>query len=105
MTVSGLTMIKAERQSLQTSHSHAHKSRSAEVSFGRFTERRRTPSWCRSGAGRNPRSDPAYSCGTQTSVRVPQSLFWRDVLRHQFDQNLVLRLDLLLQVGDPLLLG
>ena len=46
MTVSGLTMTKADRQSFQTSHSHAQRSRSAEVSFGRFTERCRTPSWC-----------------------------------------------------------
>ena len=30
-------------QSRQTLHSHAHKSRSAGVSFGRFTERCRTP--------------------------------------------------------------
>ena len=47
MTVSGLTMTK-EDQSIQTSHSHAQRSRSADVSFGRFTERRKTPSWCRS---------------------------------------------------------
>ena len=34
-------------QSCQTVHSHAHKSRSAGVSFGRFTERCRTPIWWR----------------------------------------------------------
>jgi hypothetical protein len=39
MTVSGLTMTKANRQPLQTAHSHAHMSRSAAVSLGRFTER------------------------------------------------------------------
>ncbi len=48
MTVSGLTITKADRQSFQTSHSHTQRSRSAEMSFGRFTERCRTPSWCRS---------------------------------------------------------
>src|SRR5260370_36887325 len=48
MTVSGLTMTREDRQSIQTSHNHAHRSRSADVSLGRFTERRRTPSWCRS---------------------------------------------------------
>jgi len=48
MTVSGLTMTKADCQSLQASHSHVQRSRSADVSLGRFTERRRTPSWCRS---------------------------------------------------------
>ena len=39
MTVSGLTMTKADRQSFHTSHSYAQRSRSADVSFGRFTER------------------------------------------------------------------
>src|SRR5258707_3746041 len=33
MTVSGLTMTKADRQSLQTSDSHDQRSRSADVSF------------------------------------------------------------------------
>ena len=32
-------------QSCQTVHSHADKSRSAGVSFGRFAERCRTPIW------------------------------------------------------------
>ena len=42
-------MIKTpDFQSRQTVHSHAHKSRSAGVSFGRFTERCRTPIWWRS---------------------------------------------------------
>ncbi len=41
-------MIKtADFQSRQIVHSHAHKSRSAGVSFGRFTERCRTPIWWR----------------------------------------------------------
>jgi hypothetical protein len=40
-------MNKEERQSTQTWDSQAHKSRSAVISFGRFTERRRTASWCR----------------------------------------------------------
>src|SRR5215831_13610074 len=47
MTVSGLTMRKEDRQSLQASHNHAHRSRSADVSLGRFTERPSTASWCR----------------------------------------------------------
>jgi integrase len=47
MTVAGLTIIRDERQSFHISHSQAHRNRSAGVSFGRFTERRRTPSWCR----------------------------------------------------------
>jgi hypothetical protein len=38
-------------------------------------------------------------------VRVPQSLFLRDVLRHQLGQNLVLRLYLLLQICNPLLVS
>ena len=46
-TVSGSTMTKADRQSLQASQSHAQSSRSAGVSFGRFTERCRTPIWWR----------------------------------------------------------
>src|SRR5215510_1133573 len=40
MTVSGLTMTKEDRQSLQTSQNQAHRSRSADVSLGRFTEGR-----------------------------------------------------------------
>jgi len=47
-TVSGLTMTKADRQSPQTSHSYARRSVSGEVSFGLFTGRLTTPSWCRS---------------------------------------------------------
>jgi hypothetical protein len=48
MTVAGLTITNADRQSLHTQHSHAQRSLSADVSLGRFTERRKTPSWCRS---------------------------------------------------------
>jgi hypothetical protein len=39
-------MIKTpDFQPCQTGHSQAHKRRSAGVSFGRFTERCRTPIW------------------------------------------------------------
>src|SRR4051812_7708621 len=48
MTVAGWTRKRLDRQSFQTSHSQAHKSRSAVVSFGRLTERCRTLSWWRS---------------------------------------------------------
>ena len=49
MTVSGLTMISADRQSAQALDNHAQKTRSATVNFGRFlAERRSTPIWCRS---------------------------------------------------------
>jgi hypothetical protein len=48
ITVSGLTMTRADRQSYQTLHSHAQSRRSAGLSLGRFTERCRTLSWCRS---------------------------------------------------------
>jgi len=40
MTVSGLTITKADRQSLQIPHSQAHRMRSAAVSFGRFLNER-----------------------------------------------------------------
>ena len=46
-TVSGLTMIRAERQSRQVAARHAQKNRSEVASFGRLTERLRTLSWCR----------------------------------------------------------
>src|SRR5215831_13721556 len=46
-TVAACMMKTADFQSCQTAHNHAHKSRSAGVSFGRFTERCRTPIWCR----------------------------------------------------------
>src|SRR5215471_8571498 len=39
MTVSGWTMIRAERQLRQVAAKHAHKNRSDAVSFGRFTDR------------------------------------------------------------------
>ena len=38
MTVSGLTMIRAERQSGQIAARHAQKHRSEAISFGRLTE-------------------------------------------------------------------
>lgn len=48
ITVAGWTRKTLDRQSFQTSHNQAHRNRSAGVSFGRFTERCRTPSWWRS---------------------------------------------------------
>ena len=48
MTVSGWTMARAERQSLQTRDRMSHNRRSAGVSFGRcFTERFKTLTWWR----------------------------------------------------------
>jgi hypothetical protein len=48
MTVSGLTMISAERQLRQVAAKHAQKNRSDALSFGRFTDRSRTwSSWRR----------------------------------------------------------
>jgi hypothetical protein len=41
-------MWTPDLQSCQTEQSHAHSTRSAAVSFGRFTERWRTPIWWRS---------------------------------------------------------
>ena len=38
ITVSGLTMTRADRQSFHTAHSHTHRTRSGGVNFGRFTE-------------------------------------------------------------------
>src|SRR5215831_5540428 len=46
-TVDALTTKMLDCQSFQTAHSQAHKNRSAGVSFGRLTERCRTPSWWR----------------------------------------------------------
>jgi hypothetical protein len=45
MTVSGLTMIRAERQLRQVAAKQAQKNRSEAVSFGRLTERWSTWSW------------------------------------------------------------
>jgi hypothetical protein len=45
------------------------------------------------------------SCGTQTPVRVPQESSQRDVLPHQFGQDLILALDLLLQLRNAFLFG
>ena len=44
MTVSGFTMISADRQSVQNRDSHAQRNRSEAISFGRFTDRCITPS-------------------------------------------------------------
>src|SRR5215469_8521122 len=44
MTVDALTTKILDCQSFQTAHSQAHSNRSAGVSFGRLTERCRTPS-------------------------------------------------------------
>ena len=45
ITVSGFTIIMADCQSAQIPDSHAHRNRSAGVSFERFTDRWSTPSW------------------------------------------------------------
>jgi hypothetical protein len=58
MTVSGLTMQRAERHSAQVPQNQAHKHWSNRFSVGFFTERCSTPSWwsqdlklqCRSSA-------------------------------------------------------
>jgi len=48
ITVSGITITRADRQPAQTPGSHAHRMRSAAVSFGRFLAARwRTPIWWR----------------------------------------------------------
>jgi hypothetical protein len=48
MTVSGLTMASAERQSSQSRDRHMHNKRSPEVNFERFLEDlRSTPIWWR----------------------------------------------------------
>jgi len=47
ITVAALTMKIPDRHSLQTADSQTHSSRSAAVSFGRFTDRCRIPSWWR----------------------------------------------------------
>src|SRR5258708_21118546 len=44
MTVSGLTIQRAERHSFQTPQNQAHKNRSNRLRFGLFTERCSTPS-------------------------------------------------------------
>ena len=46
ITVSGRTIVRAERQLLQILERRTHNSRSAEVNFGRFlAERCRMPIW------------------------------------------------------------
>src|SRR5215831_17638413 len=60
-----------------------------------FSDQRRTKStiWSR------------VSCGTQSAVRVPQASFYGHMLGHQLSQNLVLGLDFLLKIAEPLLVG
>src|ERR1700730_3619262 len=85
MTVSGLTMTKADRQSLQASHSHAHRTRSPDVSLVRFTERRSTPSWCRSArftrwsVARDLNADDAAVANTCSAL----SATWRKLRKAQ----------------------
>jgi hypothetical protein len=47
ITVSGFTMARADRQPVRNRGSPAQRKRSTAVSFGRFTERCRIPSWWR----------------------------------------------------------
>src|SRR5437899_12892436 len=56
ITVSGLTTMSAERQSGHIPPSTDQRSRSSGVNFGFFTERCRTPSWCRSARFSNWRA-------------------------------------------------
>ena len=67
MTVAGLTIARAEGQSRQTLRSHTHRSRSGAVSFGFLTERRRTPSWCRSGRFSNWRAARDWAVADATA--------------------------------------
>ena len=56
-TVSGLTIIRTERQSAQTRDNHTQRIRSPVVNFGRFlAERLSTPIWCRSARFSNWRA-------------------------------------------------
>src|SRR6516164_7295149 len=57
MTVEALTMKTLDCQSFQTALSQAHSNRSAGVSFGRLTERCRTPS-CGEGRGSRAEAPP-----------------------------------------------
>jgi hypothetical protein len=59
MTVSGLTMIKAEHQFRQVAARHAQNNRSEALSFGRLTERSRTLSWCQKRQHLNLKGGPA----------------------------------------------
>src|ERR1035438_1438441 len=104
ITVAGLTMTKADRQSLQAPHSHSHRSRSADVSSGRFTERRSTPSWCRSArfsrwrvardlGGRVTvilQISPAEMPASNTGVRLPWIRFHNVRLAHSKSRTTVL---------------
>src|SRR4051794_29831923 len=56
MTVAGRTRKTLECQSFHTVHNQAQKKRSAEVSFGRLTERCRTPIWWRNARISNCRA-------------------------------------------------
>src|ERR1017187_6859123 len=94
MTVSGLTLTKEDRQSPQASQSHAQRSRSAEVSFGRLTERRRTPSWRRSArcsswsADRDLKAVNAADANTRIARPATERNCWRKGKLHvlmQFD--------------------
>ena len=70
ITVSGLTSRIAERQSSQTPHSHAQRSRSNVVNFGFFTERCKTPSWCRSARFSNWRAAPVLKMDDRAANSV-----------------------------------
>src|SRR5580693_6842569 len=65
---------------------------------------RRRSRFSPTSAGQNPPLDPAHHAAPSSWSELPKTFFKRDVLGHQFGQNFVLGLDLLLQELDPLLL-
>jgi hypothetical protein len=74
ITVSGLTTMSTERHSAQTPHSQAQRSRSRGVNLGFFTERCRTPSWCRSARSSNWRAARVLKTddrATTSAVSIP----------------------------------
>jgi hypothetical protein len=90
-SASGLTITRAEHQPAQTSDSNAHKTRSAAVIFGLFTERWSTPSWWRqsedldlegcSAAERSPKEREErckHESGRESARRGQRALYQAD---------------------------
>ena len=74
ITVSGLTITSADRQSSHTRDNQTHKNRSVGANFARFTDRCKTPSWCRRARFSNCRTARDLKAAADVTARTRPAL-------------------------------
>jgi hypothetical protein len=74
ITVSGLTIISTDRQSSHAWDNQTQRNRSAGANFGRFTDRCKTPSWCRRARFSNWRAARDLKVAAAVTARTRTAL-------------------------------